>query len=137
MFVADRAETYLAPVIPGEISLVQNLLLIFIIAGLIEKSDDILFGFIKRDGSGKLFPTAIGIFAAGVGFTVIAFAGILVLPEGADIDHFGKDFLDLFTVGQAVSVQIPLIQEVESQLVSTDDRNILAAGSLEHLAGGN
>lgn len=47
VFVADRAEAYLAPVIPGEISLVQNLLLIFIIAGLIEKSDDILFGFVK------------------------------------------------------------------------------------------
>lgn len=71
VFVADRAETYLAPVIPGEISLIQNLLLIFIIAGLVEKSDDILFGFVKCDGSGKLFPAAIGIFAACVGFTVI------------------------------------------------------------------
>jgi len=66
VFVADRAETYLAPVIPSEISFVQNLLLIFIIAGLIEKSDDILFGFVKCDGSGELFPSAIGVFTAGI-----------------------------------------------------------------------
>ena len=63
--VPDFAVTDFAPAVPGEINFIEELLIILVVTGFIQKGDYVLFGFIESNRSGELFPGAIGVFTAG------------------------------------------------------------------------
>ena len=136
MVIADGTIADLFPVVPAEVCFIQKLLTVFIVTGFIEKGNDVLFGFIQRDGGGEFFPGAIRFAGAGVCVTITFLAGVFILPEFPDINHFGKDLFDLLTVGKGGSIEKALVFHVEGQLIGTDDGDVFPAGTLENFARG-